>query len=258
MPLAQATAELMVMKVYGRGVQAMSREATKEVARDGLPPHDAPRRTKFTPENIRQIINLVERGKRKEEIAEIIGVTTGTLQVTCSKLGISLRQPRFDTGTGMLRRRRPGQKNAASSSGPSSQSTPVMQGVTNALHQPMPEHLPVKEGELSKGGQECGTEGSASVNLVITMHYRGKERTSELPFTQDMIGRLALEAEFRGIRTSESIAQLIAAVIEQDMVEVVLGQSRSESLEIAGTRQEGSRQLTDGGNGQVNNGRGSL
>jgi transposase-like protein len=53
------------------------------------------RPTKFTPERMRQITNLVERGKSRQGIAEIIGVTTGTLQVTCSKLGISLRQPRL-------------------------------------------------------------------------------------------------------------------------------------------------------------------
>ena len=41
-----------------------------------------------------QIKNLVERGKRREEIAELIGVTVGSLQVTCSRLGISLRRPR--------------------------------------------------------------------------------------------------------------------------------------------------------------------
>jgi DNA-binding NarL/FixJ family response regulator len=52
------------------------------------------RRIKFTPERIQQIRNLVERGKSREEIAELIEVTVGSLQVTCSKLGISLRRPR--------------------------------------------------------------------------------------------------------------------------------------------------------------------
>ena len=61
------------------------------------------RQTKFTPERIRQIVNLVERGKSREEIAELVGVTLGTLQVTCSRFGISLRRPRFNTGTGYLR-----------------------------------------------------------------------------------------------------------------------------------------------------------
>lgn len=36
------------------------------------------RQSKFTPERIQQIINLVERGKPRDEIAELIGVTTAT------------------------------------------------------------------------------------------------------------------------------------------------------------------------------------
>jgi hypothetical protein len=50
---------------------------------------------KFTPERIAQIKNLIERGMSREEIAEIIGVTVGSLQVTCSHLGLSLRRPRL-------------------------------------------------------------------------------------------------------------------------------------------------------------------
>jgi hypothetical protein len=52
-----------------------------------------PPKVKFTPERIEQIKNLVERGKGREEIAEFIGSTVGSLQVTCSRLGISLRRP---------------------------------------------------------------------------------------------------------------------------------------------------------------------
>jgi DNA-binding NarL/FixJ family response regulator len=36
-------------------------------------PRRRARPTKFTPERMRQITNLVERGKSREEIAEIIG-----------------------------------------------------------------------------------------------------------------------------------------------------------------------------------------
>jgi hypothetical protein len=189
------------------------------------------RPTKFTPERMRQITNLVERGKSREEIAEIIGVTTGTLQVTCSKLGISLRQPRFNTGTGMLQRRRPGRENTASSA---SQSILITQCVTSAQDQPMADSAPMKEAELSNAGQECGTEDSASVNLAIRMQYKGKERTTELPLTQDMVGRFALEAEFRGMSTGELIGRLIAAAIENDMVQVVLDQSRGNRTSGAG------------------------
>ena len=50
------------------------------------------RPTRFTPEAVRQIRNFVESGKSREEIAEIIGASVGSLQVTCSRLGISLRR----------------------------------------------------------------------------------------------------------------------------------------------------------------------
>ena len=53
---------------------------------------------KFTPERLQQIKNLVERGLSREQIAKTIGVTLGSLQVTCSRLGISLRRPRPSNG----------------------------------------------------------------------------------------------------------------------------------------------------------------
>jgi hypothetical protein len=46
---------------------------------------------KFTPERVEQVKNLVERGKTREEIAEILEVTPNSLAVTCSRLDISLR-----------------------------------------------------------------------------------------------------------------------------------------------------------------------
>src|SRR5215467_3838177 len=58
------------------------------------------RQIKFTPERLQQIRNLVERGKSREEIAELIGVTVGSLQDTCSRFGIDL----LGNGMGLLRR----------------------------------------------------------------------------------------------------------------------------------------------------------
>jgi hypothetical protein len=52
------------------------------------------RPSKFTPERIQQIKDFVARGQTCEDIAAAIGVTVGTLKVTCSRLGISLRRPR--------------------------------------------------------------------------------------------------------------------------------------------------------------------
>ena len=72
------------------------------------------RATKFTPERIQQINNLVERGKSREEIAELIGVTVGSLAVTCSKLGISLRRRMVNNGVRLLRPTRPVSRDGSS------------------------------------------------------------------------------------------------------------------------------------------------
>jgi hypothetical protein len=60
------------------------------------------RPSKFTPERVQQIKYLVARGVSCEEIASLVGVTVGTLKVTCSRLGISLRRPRSTNGSKLL------------------------------------------------------------------------------------------------------------------------------------------------------------
>ena len=45
------------------------------------------------PERIEEIRKLVMQGIGREEIARALNVTVGSLQVTCSRLGISLRRP---------------------------------------------------------------------------------------------------------------------------------------------------------------------
>jgi hypothetical protein len=60
------------------------------------------RPTKFTPERLEEIKDLVARGVKREEIATLLGVTVGSLQVTCSRFGISLRRPRITNGSRLL------------------------------------------------------------------------------------------------------------------------------------------------------------
>jgi hypothetical protein len=55
----------------------------------------AGRASKFTPQAIERIKEMVAQGLNRKEIAQLLGVTVGSLQVTCSKLGISLRRPRM-------------------------------------------------------------------------------------------------------------------------------------------------------------------
>jgi hypothetical protein len=49
------------------------------------------KRTKFTPQVIEKIKEFVAEGISRDEIATRLGVTVGSLQVTCSRLGVSLR-----------------------------------------------------------------------------------------------------------------------------------------------------------------------
>jgi hypothetical protein len=183
------------------------------------------RQTKFTPERIQQIKNLVERGKNREEIAELIGVTLGSLQVTCSRLGVSLRRPTFNTGTGLLRRGGPGPNGTATRGSNSellqltkerpeqnSQSGPVEQAQAPTPHQ-----------ERAKRANEMG-----SANFAIRMQYKGEERTTDLPLTQDMIRQLAFEAELRNMRIGELIGELMVAMLNKDLFQAVLEQKKPD------------------------------
>ena len=61
------------------------------------------RTTKFTSENIAKIKDWVTQGVGREEIANRLELTVGSLQVTCSKLRISLRRSAFAKGNGAVK-----------------------------------------------------------------------------------------------------------------------------------------------------------
>jgi hypothetical protein len=132
------------------------------------------RHSRFTAERIQQIKDLVARGERRERIAAIIGVTVGTLQVTCSRLGISLRRPRVKL-------------------------------------------LPLRTGNARTLGaaREIAT-------FTIDMKYKGQEHSTELPFTQDVIGHLALEALFRDQEIGELAKDILVSVFEKELVPKLL------------------------------------
>jgi hypothetical protein len=205
--------------------EARGTEGTKMSEIAQLSPQVATRgrQLKFTPERIQQIKNLVERGKSREEIAELIGVTVGSLQVTCSRLGISLRRPNFNTGTGPLRR------DGAQSNGVSKPSP--NRGGDRALLQLIkerpeqnsrsgPVELPLAPMLLQEWANRANEAGAAS--FAVKMQYKGEARTTELPLTQDAIGQLALEATFRNVTIGELLGELIAAVVNNDLLQAVL------------------------------------
>jgi hypothetical protein len=188
------------------------------------------RQVKFTPERIQQIKNLVERGKSREEIAELIGVTVGSLQVTCSRLGISLRRPTFKNGTSSLWREEP-RSNRVSMPGSSGSDSALLQPTT----EPLERHARPGPAEQAQAPMPCRAQDTApwqewgkrakealAASFAITMQYRGEERTTELPLTQDMIRQLAFEAAFRNVTIGELIGELIAALLNKDLLQTVL------------------------------------
>jgi hypothetical protein len=177
---------------------------------------------KLTPERIQQIKNLIERGKSREEIAELIGMTVSSLQVTCSKLGISLRQPIFRTRAGLLERNGPYSTNRTVSNHDSSapigpvKELPKQNSETGRVEEaPSPAQERTHEIELAK--------------LSLRIQFRGSERITELPLTQDMIRQLAFEAQFRGVCIGKLVGELIIGIAKQDLFQEMLEQGSSET-----------------------------
>ena len=63
---------------------------------------------------------------------------------------------------------------------------------------------------------------AASANLAIRVQYKGEQRSTDLPLTQDMICQLALEAELRNMGIGELVGELLIATLEKDLFHEVL------------------------------------
>jgi hypothetical protein len=177
--------------------------------RSQVPPRGRP--IKFTPERIQQIRNLVERGKSREEIAELIEVTVGSLQVTCSRLGTSLRRPKVDNGVHLLRQHSPIDRNGSMPPHPIEE-----QSQGNSRSGPAEPALAAKQQE------QVQTLEAGFANIAIRIQRNDMERTIELPLTMDEVARLAWEAKFRDMGIGQFIGELIAAMVTKDLFRVVL------------------------------------
>src|SRR5262249_3279992 len=159
---------------------------------------------KFTPERLQQIRNLVERGKSREEIAELIGVTVGSLQVTCSRLGISLRRVVFSNGMGLLRRGGP--HNGTSTYTASRRGgVPPISGQPQQNSQSGPSEQPQA---TTPHEVRARTDEMGLANLALRIKYRG-ERTRMIlmdrkSFVDTHIGqRLKEYRQHRGMTVRE-------------------------------------------------------
>ena len=158
------------------------------------------RRVKFTPQAIEKIKELVAQGASREEIASLLGVTVGSLQVTCSRLGISLRRKILHSG------RSPHLRDPKGRVIPFQGSV----GVAYAREQKT-EEVPQKV---------VSTAGSAKI--AIMMRQRGKEVSTDVPLTSRAIGELALIAMLRDLSIAELVGQVLAGAIKKDMIKEIL------------------------------------
>jgi hypothetical protein len=133
------------------------------------------RTMKFTPERMEQIRNLVERGTSREQIAELIGVTVGSLQVTCSRAGISLRPPKQENR--MLPKFAP-----VNGKPPRVASLPRLVASE-----------PPSDGNVMK------------TTLILKLEAHGHERQFSVPMPSELFGRVALTAELQGKRFSDLV-----------------------------------------------------
>ena len=152
------------------------------------------RRVKFTPRAIEKIKEWVAEGIGRDEIADRLGVTLGSLQVTCSRLGISLRRTIGSRRMAHVRGR--------------TIPTSCSVGRVHAREQ--------------KEVSQPVARTAPSPKFAITIRHRGKEQTSDISLPSPAIEVLALEATSRDLGIAELIGQVLVAAINKDMIQKIL------------------------------------
>jgi hypothetical protein len=152
------------------------------------------RAVKFTPQAIEKIKEFVAEGISRDEIANRLGVTVGSLQVTCSRLGISLRRTNFSNG---------------------SHHTADVSGIPT----------PCSVGMVRVQEQKDVSQPAARATrfaFAIMMRHKGKEKVTDLPLPSPAIEVLAVEAISRDLNIAELIGQVLVAAINKDMIQKIL------------------------------------
>ena len=136
--------------------------------------------SKFTHENVARIKDWLAQGVGREEIASRLGVTVGSLQVTCSRLGISLR-------------RKPLAK-------------------VNGLSKP----LGGTQRSLEHGRQ---SDHAPRAKFSVLIQTQNGQAAFDLPLGRDLIEQLTLEASVRGQTTADLIGRIARQVMAQKLLE---------------------------------------
>ena len=153
------------------------------------------RAVKFTPQAIEKIKEFVTEGISRDEIANRLGVTVGSLQVTCSRLGISLRRIILSNG---------------------SRHTADVRGI------PTPCSVGVVRVQEQKDVSQPAARATPFANFAIMMRHKGKEKVTDLPLPSPAIEVLAAEGISRDLNIAELIGQVLVAAINKDMIQKIL------------------------------------
>jgi hypothetical protein len=145
--------------------------------------NDAPfvkgRPRKFTPDNIARIKDWVAQGVGRDEIANRLEVTVGSLQVTCSRLGVSLRTSSLTKGNGAI--------------------LPLGVVQRSIEHAPEAAH-------------------SAQAKFTLLLKAQNRQGAFDLPLHEGLIAQLALEASVRGQSVAALIGTILSQVVRKDLV----------------------------------------
>jgi hypothetical protein len=145
-------------------------------------PYGGRPKRKFTPANIQKIKDWVAEGISREEIAKSLDVTVGSLQVTCSRLGISLRIPKM-----FERRRRV-------------ESRPYIPN-----HPPMVGHI-----------------GPKRPRFQVILTKDGVPQVTDVPLARLDIARLGIEASLRNLGITQLLTQAMVTAIKKDLIDEIL------------------------------------
>ena len=125
------------------------------------------------------------QGISKEEIAKFLDVTVGSLQVTCSRLGISLRRH------------------------------------NDAARTRVESRAFVSNGRVYAGHLQREPNSRAKFQLVLQSH--GMEQTTDLPFTTSDIGRLGVEASAQDLGLTDLMSQVLTQALKKGLIQEILG-----------------------------------
>src|SRR5262245_62381445 len=150
------------------------------------------RRIKFTPQVIEKIKEFVAEGISRDEIANRLGVTLGSLQVTCSRLGVSLRRIISANGSGR-------------------HTADVRLGSVGIAHLREQKEVP-----------QPAANAAPVAKFEIMMRCRGEEKATDIPLPSPAIETLALEAISRDSDIAGLIGQVLVAAINKDMIHKIL------------------------------------